>query len=160
MSSPSDTNSADPITNDENSSTNSSDSIVGAPHRIPTPLFHIPTLYKPHGARLRNLLHPPLAFHHPLPHIPGAGVLHTILHPNLHPHINRLRTIPHTLLRAASLPVHGLLQAQSELRKTLLPTLPLHQPLHLPLHQPFQLPLQTPLHSTLVGSGNPVSTII
>ena len=103
MSNPSTDNNAESTTNDENFSTNSSDSIVGAPH--------IPGLYG-------------------LPHIPlRTSLLRSVLHPALHPHINRLHSLPSTLLRAASLPVHGLLQAQSELHKVLRP--PLH---HRPLH--------------------------
>ncbi|XP_076677361.1 uncharacterized protein LOC143373736 isoform X3 [Andrena cerasifolii] len=156
MSNPSTDNNAESTTNDENFSTNSSDSIVGA--------AHIPGFYS-------------------LPHIPlRSSLLHSVLHPVLHPHINRLHSLPSTLLRAASLPVHGLLQAQSELHKVLEPPLyhtplyhtplyptpsyptplqhaPLyHTPLqHAPLyHTPLHLPLRSPLYRSLVRSTNPL----
>ncbi|XP_076240408.1 uncharacterized protein LOC143182955 [Calliopsis andreniformis] len=161
MSSPSNEGNTDSITINENSNTNSSDSIVGAP-QIHTPLFHMPALYKPSSAKLQPLLQLPLNLYGAVPHIPRASLLHSVLHPNLHPHINRLRTIPSSLIRAATLPVQGLLHAQTELNKILLPTLPLHHPLHLPIHQPLHLPIHQPLqyplrlpvpsHNKLVGS--------
>lgn len=102
---------------------NSSDSLVGLPY--------IPALHQ---------LARPQLLPQPIPHIPaGPGILRSIVHPRLHHHFNRLHSIPGTLARAASLPIHGLLNAHHVLRNTLLPA----------IGQAEQGPL--------LGSANPVS---
>ncbi|XP_076650556.1 uncharacterized protein LOC143357817 [Halictus rubicundus] len=86
---------------------NSFDSLVGLPY---IPALH--QLTRPH------------LLPQPIPHIPaGPGILRSILHPRLHHHFNRLHSIPGALVRAASLPIHGFLNAHHVLRNTLLPSI-------------------------------------
>lgn len=123
MSNPKSENDTDSFINEQNSSGNVSDPITGAAH-IPLlppppphkPIVQPPNLYKP------PILHPSLNTLIPKPHIPVQHTfLGSILHPRLHPHISTLHTIPSALMRAASMPVHGLLQAQSHLHDILQP---------------------------------------
>ncbi|XP_012148511.2 uncharacterized protein LOC105663549 isoform X2 [Megachile rotundata] len=104
--------------NEENPSTNGSDPITGAVHipalPIHKPIVQPPNLYKPPAL-------PPLHALPLIPHIPHHSFLGSILHPRFHPHINTLHNIPSALVKAASMPVHGLLQAQSHLHDILKP---------------------------------------
>ncbi|XP_034179078.2 uncharacterized protein LOC117603740 isoform X2 [Osmia lignaria lignaria] len=115
-------NDTDSSINEQNSNGNVSDPITGAqlpqlpplpPHK---PIVQPPNLYKP------PKLHPSLNTLIPNPHTPIQHTfLGSILHPRLHPHISALHTIPSALMKAASMPVHGLLQAQSHLHDILQP---------------------------------------
>lgn len=84
---------------------NSFDSLVG--------LRHIPVL--PH-------LTQPHLLQQPIPRIPlGGGILRSLVHPRLHHHFNRFHSIPGALIKAASVPIHGLLNARHVFRNSLLP---------------------------------------
>lgn len=121
----------DSSTNTEPLNTNLSDFNVSMPHIPPlysiqktAPAFHSFDLYKPIGGKLNSMLYPHLNSLVALPHIlPEQSALHSVLHPRLHPYINRLHSIPHTLVKAARVPIHSLLQARSDLHQALLPTL-------------------------------------
>lgn len=103
--------------NEQDLNTTVSDSIVGA--------VHIPPLHLPHS-NLNTVLHPTLDSLSRLPHLLlGNNLLHSVIHPNLHPHINALHDIPSNLIKTASLPVTGLMQARSELQNMFHPHGPL-----------------------------------
>lgn len=103
--------------NEQDLNTTVSDSIVGA--------VHIPPLHLPHS-NLNSVLHPTLDSLSRLPHLLlGNNLLHSVIHPNLHPHINALHDIPSNLIKTASLPVTGLMQARSELQNMFHPHGPL-----------------------------------
>ncbi|XP_017796285.1 PREDICTED: uncharacterized protein LOC108577619 [Habropoda laboriosa] len=115
-----------PSENEQNSMTNLSDSIVGASH-IPAlyspfgaaPLVQAPNLYTP---LINSVLHPALNTLNTMPHLPlGNDLISSVLHPNLHPHIQALHDIPRALLKTATLPIHSLINARSELRNMLRP---------------------------------------
>ncbi|XP_031829404.1 uncharacterized protein LOC116425596 isoform X2 [Nomia melanderi] len=134
LSNPKNANDANLAGKENDNNTNFSDSLVGVPH-IPALQPYIPPLNFNNGG-LHSVYHPGLAT--AIPHVPLRGnILRSILHPRFHPHINRLHTLPSTLFRVASLPVHSLANAQSQLQHALFPTVPLHQPLYQPLHQPL-----------------------
>lgn len=98
---------------EDESNTNSSDSIVGAPHILAPHLLH--SVVKP---ALNALTGAPNS-------LPEQGLLRSILHPNLHPHIDALHNVPGNLVRTATSPLTGLMQARSDLRNMLASTGPL-----------------------------------
>ncbi|CAL7937579.1 unnamed protein product [Xylocopa violacea] len=123
-------NNTDLSANEENSNTNLSDSIVGAPH-IPSSGSQLgaapigQSLYNSGTDNLNSMLHPVLNTLTGTQNSLGHDLLRSVLHPNLHPHINTLHHIPRTLIRTATLPVTSLMQARSELRNILHPNGPL-----------------------------------
>ncbi|CAK9824251.1 hypothetical protein ANTRET_LOCUS2450 [Anthophora retusa] len=113
----------DTVENEQNSNTNLSDSIVGAPH-IPV----LPTLLgaAPIISNLNSLLHPAVNSLTPMTHLqPGDDLISSVLHPRLQPHITALHDIPRALVKSARLPVLGLMNAHSELGNMLHPQGPL-----------------------------------
>ncbi|XP_076758807.1 uncharacterized protein LOC143428078 [Xylocopa sonorina] len=123
-------NNTDLSANEENSNTNLSESIVGAPH-IPSSNSQVgaasigQSLYNSATGNLNSMLHPVLNTLTGTQNSLGHDLLRSVLHPNLHPHINSLHHIPRTLIRTATLPVTSLMQARSELRNILHPNGPL-----------------------------------
>ncbi|CAK9808544.1 hypothetical protein ANTQUA_LOCUS5645 [Anthophora quadrimaculata] len=111
------------VENEQNSNTNLSDSIVGAPHipMLPTLLGAAPII-----SNLNSLLHPAVNSLTPMTHLqPGDDLISSVLHPRLQPHITALHDIPRALVKSASLPVLGLMNAHSELGNMLHPQGPL-----------------------------------
>ncbi|XP_078033375.1 uncharacterized protein LOC144468082 isoform X2 [Augochlora pura] len=112
--------------NTDSADANLPDSLVGLPY-IPAVhhLIRRPHIRRPSHSRVNYPRHQPLSplvggYHH----IPVSGsLLRSILHPRFHPHINRLRTVPGALVRAAIMPMHSLLHAHTQLNNALLPGL-------------------------------------
>ncbi|XP_076632177.1 uncharacterized protein LOC143347135 [Colletes latitarsis] len=121
------------------------------------PLPKVSPIVQPHGllrpitSGLRSLIRPPLHTLPALPHMPMTNILRSVLHPNLHSYIDKLHSMPHTLAKAASLPLQNLLRAQLQLHQILLPTL---SPTSLNNAKPGTIPTTDLTH--LVGHYSPV----